>query len=669
MAAERWAPAGPRIPRNSLALLMVAQAAVVLPHVAQLSPWIIAVCLFCGYWRTRVYQGRWGYPSRLVRLGLVVAGTVGVVLSAGGSVNLELFIAMLVLAFAFKLVEMHTRRDAVLVIMLSYFIIATEFLFEQALFIAVYELVATILVTAAMVGLNQMHSQVRPFASIRLATGLVAQALPLAVVLFLFFPRLLPLWSMPLPGSARTGLTDAMTPGDVAELGRSDALAFRVEFDGVVPDYREMYWRALVYSDFRQGTWRTRQEIPEEPQLLRSGDRDVGYEVLLEPTAQQWLVSLDVPFRKDPRTMLTSDFRLRSETPVLSVLRYRAVSGLEQTRGLVLSEAMRQRETTLPVGDNPRMVAYARELLARTRSVEAFADALLSHIREQPYTYTLSPGELPKLNSVDAFWFDTRRGFCAHYAGAFTYAMRAAGIPARLVGGYLGGERNPLTGHWMVRQYDAHGWSEVWIADRGWVRFDPTAAVAPERIEQGPSEALRGEERAGLSLFSAARFNAGSLFGRLLLVMDSLEHRWNMFVVGYDQETQRSYLANLLGDLRPGRIALLMVGAGGVCFGLVAFVLFFRHRPAPQHPGVRLIDRFSRAGARAGWPRTPHESPQAYVRRLGGSTSLAPALVSTLAGDVEMLLYGGGEGDRALLRRVATGLRRLRLRLVLGGAT
>ncbi|MEE8245133.1 MAG: DUF3488 domain-containing protein, partial [Pseudomonadales bacterium] len=317
-----------QIPRNSLALLMIAQAVVVLPHAAQLSPWVIAVGLFCGYWRMRVYQGRWDYPQRWVKAVLVLGSVAGVIGSGISAISLEAATSLLILGLALKLIEMKSRRDAYLVIFLSYFVIATEFLFDQAMSVAVYEIGATIVVTAAMVGMNQLHTRVRPLVSLRLAASLVLQALPLTIVLFLFFPRIAPLWTIPLPGGAVTGISDRMTPGDVANLARSDELAFRVVFDEGIPQSRDLYFRGLVYSEFEDGTWSMSRTYPQRRNLLAAsaGLDGVGYEILLQPTMSDWLFALDTAVPASSTVAITSNYRLVAPDPVMSVYRYEVTS-------------------------------------------------------------------------------------------------------------------------------------------------------------------------------------------------------------------------------------------------------------------------------------------------------------------------------------------------------
>src|SRR5262245_17371312 len=246
---------GYQIPRNSLALLMVAQAVVVIPHAAHITLWIIGVGFVCGCWRWMVFQGRWDYPQRWVKALLVVASVIGVGVSGKNVFSLETATGLLIVAFALKLVEMKSRRDAYIVIHLCYFIIAAEFLFDQSIGVALYGVLAMIIVTAAFVGLHQLHTRVRIATSLGTAGVLVLQAIPLMLVLFLFFPRVAPLWSVPLPGSSRTGISDHIAPGDIAALTRSDEIAFRAVFDGDMPPLRALYWRGIVYSMFSHGTW------------------------------------------------------------------------------------------------------------------------------------------------------------------------------------------------------------------------------------------------------------------------------------------------------------------------------------------------------------------------------------------------------------------------------
>ncbi|MGE0622516.1 MAG: transglutaminaseTgpA domain-containing protein [Pseudomonadales bacterium] len=655
-----------QIPRNSLALLMAAQVAVVLPYLLQLSPWVVAVGLFCGMWRTNVYLGRWDYPQRWVKALLVVACLAAVGISGVGAFSLEATASLLIAAFALKLIEMKSRRDAYVVIFLGYFAIATQFLFDQTILVTAYQLVAFMLVTAAMVGMNQRQSRVRPALSLKLAGTLVLQALPLTLVMFLLFPRMAPLWTVPLPGARTMGLQETVRPGDIANLTQSDELAFRAVINGPVPPPSQLYWRGLVYSDFEDGSWRAAERRRAAGELS-SEPGDLSYEVLLEPTMQTWLYALENSTSQDPGIYRTVDGRLEAPEPVLSVFRYRAIRHGRQGDPEPLSETQRARETAIDAAANPRIQAHGRALLRQHGTPMAMARAVLLEVQQGAYRYTLSPPLYTGRDDIDAFWFDGQAGFCAHYASAFVYLMRSAGIPARMVGGYLGGELNPISGHLMVRQYDAHAWAEFYDPSLGWFRVDPTAAVAPERVERGLSAALSSEDRATLSLLSAARLGEWDLAASVLRWADSLEHRWNLWVVGYDSNFQSRFLEDLLGAVTPSRIGVAILAGGTVSLGLVAVVIFWGRRPVQRHPVEKVFRDFSDKLAGFGYPRRPEESPSAFVRRVARQVGLTEAQIGGLVAELDTLLYNPAVawGQREI-RALRGQLRRLQFRLAFG---
>ncbi len=667
-----------QIPRNSLALLMIAQAVVVLPHAAHITLWIVAVGLICGYWRWMVFQGRWGYPQRWIKALLVVASAIGVGVSGKNVFSLETAVGLLIVAFALKLVEMKSRRDAYIVIHLCYFIVAAEFLFDQSITVALYGVVAMIIVTAAFVGLHQLQSRVRVSTALGTAATLVVQAVPLMLVLFLFFPRVAPLWSVPLPGGAHTGITDRVAPGDIAALTRSDEIAFRAVFDDVVPPARELYWRGLVYSNFSQGVWSVggTPTTPDNLPVVAGARADflptfgelapVSYQVLLEPTQASWLFALDVAMPASRGIALTRDFRLVSDEPVHALLHYRASAYPDALTDPGLPDWLRRRETQLPEGDNPRSVAFARELAGRSEGAEGFLVNVLQYIRSEPFFYTLSPPTLPSANSVDAFWFDSRRGFCSHFAGAFVYLARAAGIPARMIGGYQGGEINPVTGHLVVRQFDAHAWAEVWLDGRGWVRMDPTAAVAPARIESGLNAALSESDRAVLSSLTSNRFEGIPGLRDVFYLFESVQHRWNLWVVGYDTELQARYLANLLGEVTPTRIGLAMLCGGGISLALVVATLFWRRRRELEHPAMRAFRRFADRSSRSGLTRSLEETPAHFLIRVNAARHRPESEIAALVDHLDALLYNpDAPCTKQALRVLRGGLRRLQLDVAL----
>jgi transglutaminase-like putative cysteine protease len=573
---------------------------------------------------------------------------------------------------------MKSRRDAYLVIHLCYFIIAAEFLFDQSIGTALYGCFAMVIVTAAFVGLHQLHTRVRASTSLRTAAVLVFQAIPLMLVLFLFFPRVAPLWSVPLPGGSNTGISDHVAPGDIAALTRSGEIAFRAQFDGAIPPLRDLYWRGLVYSKYQDGVWSVAGTpsgsenapaaagsaaafLPERTAIQRQ-----TYQVLLEPTQATWLFSLDVAMPVTRGTALTRDFRLIADEPVHAMIRYRAEAYPNAVMDASLPDWLWRRETQLPDGDNARIVAFAHDVAARTRDPEDFLAALLRHIRTEPYVYTLNPPALARHDSVDTFWFDTRRGFCSHFAGAFVYLARAAGIPARLVGGYQGGEVNPRAEHLIVHQFDAHAWAEVWLPGRGWVRYDPTAAVAPARIESGINAALSEADRAVLAQVSGSRFDGVPGLRDVMYLFESMQHRWNMWVVGYDTELQASYLADLLGEVTPTRIGAAMLLGGVVSLSLVVLSLFWRRRTTHDHPAQRVFRRFAERMVRMGLARLPEETPGRYLRRVNAARHRAPSEIVPLVDHLDALLYNPEVPcTKGSIRTLRRSLRRLQVDVAL----
>ncbi len=657
--------AGYLLPRNSLLLLLLAQAMVILPLFGDISWWILPAGMLCGGWRWLQFRGLVGYPRRWLKMLLIVAAALGVGLTSSGAFNLETATGLLVVAFLLKLLEMRSRRDAMVVIYLCYFVLGTRFLFDQTLFPSLYQLLAFVVVTGALVGLHQRQDQ--PWAALATAGKLVVQALPLALVLFLMFPRLAPLWSVPMPGASATGISDEIRPGDIAQLSRSDAIAFRVDFTGEIPPSSERYWRGLVYSQYEAGTWRQLPMPPISQADVRSFYRPaeattelLRYQVLLEPSQRKWLFALEMPLPLSGNLVLTRDYRVEATEPVQSLRRYELAQLQPTQLDGYLPDWLRERETRLPTGSNPRSRAFALALRAQVASDAEMVEALLQHIRSEPYFYTLSPPRLGA-DDIDAFWFDTRTGFCAHYAGALVYILRAANIPARMVGGYQGGEVNPRTGHLVVRQYDAHAWVEAWLPDLGWQRIDPTAAIAPSRIEHGLNAVLTAQERADLPMLYSLRMGNTGVLISVLSWFESIEHRWNLLVVGYDARTQARYLQRLLGEVNSWRMTLaFLLGAGGSL--LLALVSLRLLRSAVvSDPLQARLQRTSRRLTRAGLQRQPGEPPAAYLARLAQA---ADRPYAEEIATVQTALYDPAT-TAPNLRQIKRWLRRLELRLIL----
>ena len=617
-----------QIPRNCLAILLFAQAAVLLPHLARLPIWVSTVCVICAVWRILLFTGRGFYPGSILKFLLVVIAFIGIWNSYGTLISLEAVVALLITAFALKLIEMKHRRDVFAVIFLAYFVAAMEFLFEQNILLVAYMFCAVALVTAALIALHESDERQRPLHALATGAKLLGQALPLAIVLFLVFPRFGPLWAVPSQQSkAKTGQSDSMAPGDFAELAKSNELAFRVKFDGEQPSQQNLYWRGQVFSNFDGRRWSAQQAQPSGTQWqpyrraaqssaakVDKGGEPVDYAVTLEPSQQPWLYALALAESNTADVVQTGDFRLLATRPLEQRFLYRARSYMDSVLEPQLSAARRLAELQLPAQGDPRSRDFARQLRSQSTSDADYVQAVLKHFNQNEFVYTLSPGKLGR-HTIDEFLFASRRGFCEHYASSFVFLMRAAGVPARVVVGYQGGEVNPYEGYVLVHQFDAHAWTEVWLSGRGWQRVDPTSAVAPNRIELGIGDTL-GEELRSSGPLSLSDFRHIKLLNWARLRWDGLNYSWTQFVLNYDAAAQVTFFEQWLGAVSPLRIALFLLGGGALVLGLVAVNLLRDKVVRKLHPVDAIYLRHCSALQRAGLVRELAEAPQTFAQRI-----------------------------------------------------
>jgi transglutaminase-like putative cysteine protease len=644
--------AAPPIPRISLIWLLVAQVLVILPHLGHLPLWVVGLWLGCAFWRVQIFRMRAGYPNGWAKAGLMLGVGCGVLLSRGSLIGLDAGVVLLVAAFILKLVEMRSRRDALVLIFLGFFVVVTAYLFDDSMLAALFSLLPVIALLAALIGLQQSTFAERPWPTLRLAGGLLLQALPVMLLLFVFFPRLGPLWSLPQPNAkAVSGLADSMTPGDIAELSLSDELAFRASFEGPPPARPELYWRALTLDHFDGRRWSQSpaNQLPMAPRWVKQG-QPVSYSVVMQPSARPWLFSLDVAQTglEDVRQM--SDFRLERRRPVDKSLLYSAISWPEARREPEAIGHGQRSALQLPKEGNPRSRAWADELLRQHDEPQALVAAVLEHFNREPYVYTLKPPQLGA-DSVDEFLFDSLRGFCAHYAGAMTFVLRAAGIPARVVAGYQGGEFNPAGNYLAVRQFDAHAWVEYWVEGQGWISVDPTFQVAPERIELGLEEAVAAERNfLEDSPLSPLRYRHVGWLNQLRLAWDNLNYGWQRWVLGYQGEQQLEFLRRWFGQFEARTLGVAMVGVGAALVSLLALLLFKpwrRERDVQQ----RLFARFERLLARHGLQRATGEGPRAFAERAARSLPDQAEAIRVFVRLYEVQRYAGAARAPSELRQ------------------
>jgi transglutaminase-like putative cysteine protease len=626
-----------QLSRNGLFWVLFAFGAVVALHLDHLPAWVTALAVACIGWRILEYRGAVPFPPRLLKVMFVAGCVAGLAATYRSLLGLEPMVAMLLAGFGLKLLEMVHKRDAVVLVYLAYFAAAIDCVFTQDVSAFVLVLLSYVITTTALVSINQSKSRAFSAGSSGLALKMLATALPLMLVLFLVVPRLGSLWSIPGPrNQARTGVSDSMAPGEFTRLVGSDDVAFRVRFDGALPPRDRLYWRGLVLSEFDGRAWTQADFFGPDHPILERRDSEaierlgepVRYTLTMEPTHRHWLFALSTPDTGEPgirrmrdsRLVSIDDIGVRRNYEIRSWLDYRLEpAGLHPYRD--------ELERALPPGANPETVRVAQQWARETPGAEALVARLLGLFNES-FVYTLEPPALGR-HSVDEFLWETRRGFCEHFASAFAVFMRAAGHPARVVGGYLGGEVDPREGFVTVRQFDAHAWAEVWIEGRGWVRVDPTAAVAPERVEMSLADLFGDDERfLADSPLSLIRFRDFGLINWLVLQQNWVEYAWATWVLGYDRR-QAEFLERLLGRVDALRLGLLFGAAAAVSVLPWLLVRLVRRRRDRPDPRDALIRRFCDKMARAGLPRRRGEGILDFANRVAAERpSLEPEVLA-----------------------------------------
>ncbi|MEZ5564577.1 MAG: DUF3488 and transglutaminase-like domain-containing protein [Gammaproteobacteria bacterium] len=635
--AHEWeAPPGTPLPAGGshtssgqLIWLTLLIGVATIPHAGTAAPWVLVALLIAVVWRLGAALRRWPLPGTAFRVILTIVGSLGIVIDYRRISGLDAGSALLILMLALKLLETHSARDRSIIILIAWFVLFASFLREQSL-ISVPQLAAGV-----VIGTLALAQSARPAALLTTTRGLqttgrlLLHALPLALALFLLFPRLPgPFWALPKQSdAAQTGLTDQMSPGDITALAQSDEVAFRVRFNGPTPKPAELYWRGPVLEKFDGRSWRARpdsvrnlQAAPAdyEPTVV-AGQPVYHYEITLEANQRRWLLPLETPIAWDaPGSRLTGTLELLSKHPVDSRMAWRG----ESIAAGEFNHSTRPDPANLELGKNmnARSIELGQTLRRAASSDEAYLRQILRMFREQAFFYTLKPPAL-RNNPVDEFLFTTRAGFCEHYASAFALLARSAGIPARVVAGYQGGQQNPVADYLIVRQSDAHAWTEVWLNGR-WIRYDPTAAVAPERIENGLEAAFPDTSRNSLPLLGT-----GPWLERLALSWDAINATWDRWVLAFGPDQQAALLQRL-GIKAPSLRDIALVCALAVCVMLALFSLLgMRARPDRSDPVDMAWQRLCRRLGKLTRPRQAEEGPSEYAAAVA---ALRPDLEKTI---------------------------------------
>ncbi|MET0049610.1 MAG: DUF3488 and transglutaminase-like domain-containing protein [Candidatus Thiodiazotropha sp.] len=610
----------------------------ILPHGLHFSPQINLYLMLLMIWHLaglrwhRFRPGRWS-------LVIATLGGIALVFSEYHTlIGHRAGVALLTVMFLLKVLEVRRRRDLTVTLYIAYFVVVTHFLFGQSIVLAIYLFALMIAATALLLESQRVTVSRHPADPLYRTLVMSLQAVPLALILFVVFPRIShPLWHIGMNSSAMTGMSDRVRPGMISELVASEEVAFRVRFDDTPPAPEQRYWRGLVIWDSDGETWYNRTGSPFWKQDNDAGIAQVHYEIFLEAHQHPWLYSLDLPLNSPPQAILTGDRQLLTRRPVNQPLNYRLVSSTEQ-RDRRISTSMRTRALALPDNITQRQRDLVEQWKQTSGTDRDLVQQVLNHFHDQPFVYTLTPPLYPD-NPIDEFLFEGREGFCEHYATAFTQLMRLAGIPSRLILGYQGAEYNDLGDYFIIRQSDAHAWSEVWLAEQGWVRIDPTAAVAPERIRYS---ILTDETPPGSPV--SFHIDRSGFIGRSLIqithLLDNANVQWRRWVVGYSREHQFS-LMRQFGFQRLTHLewGIMIAGLIGVIMLVVALNLIRQGKNRPSQV-MQSYERFCHNLARVGILRKPGEGPLDYARRASRARPDLSAPISRITSGYIQLRYG-----------------------------
>jgi transglutaminase-like putative cysteine protease len=637
-----------------LGAILLSLGMVIAPHAVHLPTWIpalVAVVLLARFyvgWQHRKLPNKW------LLIAIALACTAAIALSYRTLYGRDVGVAILTVMMALKVLEMSGPRDTMVVVLLAYFLVVTNFFYSQSIPTALYMLLVIWVITATMIGLQHQVGRPKLVSVLRHAATLILQGVPIMLALFLLFPRVQgPLWGLPqINYSAKSGLSESMAPGDVSSLSLSDAVAFRVLFATQPEKPAQLYWRGPVLWNYDGRTWRTGLSLTARELKVEALGPPLRYTVTMESHDRYWLFAIDLPLVVPPDAYLTTDYQLLSRRIVRDRLRYDMQSSPQYRIGVDESPGTLRFAQRLPPEASPRARALVAQWRAQGGSDRDMVSRALSLFRDQPFTYTLEP---PKLNAdpVDQFLFETRSGFCEHYASAFTFLMRAAGIPARVVTGYLGGEVNPVDGYVVVRQSDAHAWSEVWLPSEGWVRVDPTAAVSPLRIERGLAAAVPEIDRPLLAR------NSFDWLKQARYAWDAVANTWNQWVLGYNPDRQMRFMAQFgLAEVTWQNMVIILIAVSGIIILALSLALLFRINAQRPDPVQRAYLSYCDAMAKRGAARKPSEGPRDFAARVSMQFPELRETAQKISGLYVSLRYGGGD-SRGKLQALRDAVRTL----------
>ena len=627
------------INKNVLIFLLTSIGLIALPHIYHISTAVFSFFTLLLIWRfIGIWRSHW-LPNRFLIFLLTLTGIFLLYSQHQGIIGRDAGTSLFITALGLKLLEIKQERDLYLIIYLAFIVAASQFLYEQNILMAGYILFVCCVLLATLISINSIKRD--NLLALKTAATLIIQAVPIAVVMFVLFPRVeAPRWMLfNNPNEARSGLSDSMEPGSISKLGLSGELAFRVKFDGAIPPLNQRYWRGPVLSltDGKRWTQTKNMFFKRFQDKIEYKGRPYRYTLMMEPQHKNWVFALDMPEQFASKLSMNANYQLTTSESPDKRAEYKVTSYSDYNTGYITRTEYRE-NLQLPDPPSARVIDLVTRLHGFEASPEKFIEALMQHFKQEQFIYTLMP-PLMEDNPIETFLFDQRAGFCGHYASAFVYLMRVADIPARVVTGYQGGELNTVGNFLEIRQANAHAWAEVWLNNRGWVRIDPTTAIEPERIEQNIDIdqqiasgavsfiAIDSEVAQSLSWLKEAR----QLWG-------SLDYSWQRWVINYSAANQSRFLSSL-GIQTLKQMIYWLVVIIALLTGMLSWILL-RRKPQSIEKVLIIYQQFCNKLAKAGLFRKPGEGAIDFADRIKQTYPEHSEAVDGITGLFVKLRYG-----------------------------
>jgi transglutaminase-like putative cysteine protease len=605
-------------------------AALIISLIEPLMEWVLVLCA-CSFCITLYKSIKHSSPLKNSILNLLAILCISILIwLATDYALLKTMINLLVVACCLKILNLHHTGDYQTIVSIQLFLVACGLIFHQSLVNSLFYAILVILLFCILHAIKIKETSLKICS--KHTVILLLQAIPIAFLLFFVTPKLSPLWQMPTSQSNATGLSEKMTPGDIANLAKSDELVFRAEFTSRLPSPQQRYWRTIVLDQFDGKSWSISKKAKrfDGPNTIKFEGQSLEYAVIAQPTSTKWLYSLDIPILirglSTQTISINQQFQLTGSRPLHTQSLYSVKSFIEQPLTIYNGYENLFQYLQIPATGNPNTVDFVIQNINSSMTTQEKIDTLTSPFLSGDFTYTLSP-PLMQSEPIDQFLFNNKTGFCSHYASALTYMLRLANVPARIVTGYQGGEvqsGNVIS----VHQFDAHAWVEAWDNNRGWIRIDPTAIVAPNRILSGLLSMIQiRQEFREQSPFSLTNLKEYAVFNQLRLLMAKFDHTWNQSILSYNQEKQKSLLSKVFGNIKAESFSYILIGSF-VIIGLFIGLLFLPKRKPKTSDESKWINKLFKLFEKQKISRIENETLQQFSRRI--NPQLTPLAANAL---------------------------------------